>query len=264
MLIIATSAAIATKTVWQDPVGWLHISVTPQDWAKALILVALVLAILMILGDIYRGEIQNRLHRVFLINTPKTTDRDYAKGMQVPQETVPVTLDGVFSNAIFFLQYYDCTGRLRRKSLQTYRVKIKVRRARFRDSLAAQFQRDDHRLPPDETAEEDSGPVKGEIVSLAGSRADLIREQGKDAFSAELERYNQLKRSWIRRVFADTNLKLLRPPVREGLVVKFHFPINPHFMLYKHPDTNIRSTAWLTVLTSFFALIMQIIYGAGH
>jgi hypothetical protein len=45
-----------------------------------------------------------------------------------------------------------------------------------------------------------------------------------------------------------------------GLLAKFHFPISPYFLLYKHPDTNIRSTAWLTVMTSIFALFMQIVY----
>ena len=104
--LAASEAGLAKVVIGIDTLG---ISVTGQDLAKAVILVALVLAILMILGDIYRGEIQNRLHRIVLINTPKTTDREYAKGMQVPQDTIPVTLDGVFSNAIFFLQYVDCT-----------------------------------------------------------------------------------------------------------------------------------------------------------
>ena len=157
------------------------------------------------------------------------------------------------------------TGQLKRRQLQTYRIKLKVRRARFRESLLAQLQPNDHKLPPEEAAaEEDREPAKAEIVSLAGSRADFISERRKDAFKDEVDRYMRLKGSWLLRAISGVRLKSLRDPVAEGLVVKFHFPIDPHFMLYRHPDTNIRSTAWLTVLTSVFALVMQIIYGTGR
>lgn len=233
-----------------------------QDVAKAVILTAFVFAILMILGDIYRGEIQNRFHRILLINTPKTTDRDYRHGMQVPQDTVQATLDGVYSNALFYLQYTDCCGKQRRAPLHNYRVRLKVRRARFRDSLATQLLSQDHKLPPDEAAaEEEQEPQKAEIVSIAASRADSIRERRKDVFKQEQQRHERLQKYRLLRWFSGATSKTLREPAAEGLVVKFHFPINPHFMLYKHPDTNIRSTAWLTVLTSVFALFMQMIYG---
>jgi hypothetical protein len=255
--------------IWADIVvaftgafAWLGVQITMQDVAKAVILTAFVFAILMILGDIYRGEIQNRFHRILLINTPRSNDREYGRGMQVPQDTISVSLDGVFSNALFYLQYRDCCGKLQRKPLHNYRVKLKVRRARFKESLASQLLNHDHKLPEEEAAaEEEHEPAKAEIVSLAASRADIVRERRKDVFKAELDRYDRLKKYRLLRWIAGANSNTLREPSAEGLVVKFHFPIDPHFMLYKHPDTNIRSTAWLTVLTSVFALFMQMIYG---
>lgn len=258
------SAWTASTGFLTDAIEWLGVRVSAQDAAKAAILTVFVFAIIMILGDIYRGEIQNRLHRILLINTPKTTDRDYRLGMQVPQDTVAVTLDGVFSNCFFYLQYTDCCGRVRRKPLHNYRVRLKVRRARFRDSLGAQLLNNDHKLPPEEAAaDEEHEPQKAEIVSIAASRADRIRERRRDVFKSEQDRYERLKKYRLLRWLSGATSKTLREPATEGLVVKFHFPIDPHFMLYKHPDTNIRSTAWLTVLTSVFALFMQMIYGNG-
>jgi hypothetical protein len=61
---------------------------------------------------------------------------------------------------------------------------------------------------------------------------------------------------WINGV----RLEDLKAPSRIGLLVKFHFPIDPYFLLYKHPDTNVKTTAWLTVLTSVFALFMQLMF----
>ncbi|MDZ4761076.1 MAG: hypothetical protein SGJ21_08400 [Alphaproteobacteria bacterium] len=72
--------------------------------------------------------------------------------------------------------------------------------------------------------------------------------------------WSKLSRSKIRRFFARLKEDDLRYPEKIGLIVKFHFPINPYFLLYKHPDSNIRSTAWLTVLTSMFAIFMQLVY----
>lgn len=42
--------------------------------------------------------------------------------------------------------------------------------------------------------------------------------------------------------------------------LRMRFDIFPWYVLTKHPDREIKTTAWLTVLTSLFAIFMQVIY----
>jgi hypothetical protein len=44
------------------------------------------------------------------------------------------------------------------------------------------------------------------------------------------------------------------------IYVRMRFNIDPWHALTKHPDREVKTTAWLTVLTSVFAVMMQLIY----
>jgi len=99
---------------------------------------------------------------------------------------------------------------------------------------------------------------------MAGSRVDYIfLGKVEPLMEQQRQQYADLKSNLTRRLLSGARPEQLREPQALGLAVKFHFPINPHFLLYKHPDTNVRTTAWLTVLTSVFALFMQLIYSSG-
>lgn len=119
----------------------------------------------------------------------------------------------------------------------------------------------DHRYTEEENdqfSEED----KVTTISMASSRVDYL-EFGKiePLIEKEQRRYERLKASKLK-LPGFANGQVCEPQAL-GLAVKFHFPINPHFLLYRHPDTNVRTTAWLTVLTSVFALFMQLIFSGG-
>jgi hypothetical protein len=49
-----------------------------------------------------------------------------------------------------------------------------------------------------------------------------------------------------------------RPGAVGNYYLKFQFSNDPGFVLMKHPDRDVRMTAWLTVLTSLFALAMEL------
>ena len=49
-----------------------------------------------------------------------------------------------------------------------------------------------------------------------------------------------------------------RPGAVGNYYLKFQFSNDPGFVLMKHPDRDVRMTAWLTVLTSLFALAMDL------
>lgn len=247
---------------------WLGIHPSGQDFAKCLVLTVFVLIILMVLGDVYRGEIQNTYHRIRLIGHPRE-EVGYKHALQLPKYMLGTALDGVFSNALFHIRYRDARGRIRTRYLYSYRVKFKVRQA-FADKTAP-GQEKRHSYTEDEKTslarempdiEEGKRPMS-EIVSIARSRADLIAELAERRMTKQHDRWSKLERSRWRRWLAGIKQEELMEPEELGLVVKFHFPINPYFLLYRHPDTNVRSTAWLTVLTSVFALFMQIVFSPG-
>ena len=49
-----------------------------------------------------------------------------------------------------------------------------------------------------------------------------------------------------------------RPGAVGNYYLKFQFSNDPVFVLTKHPDRDVRMTAWLTLLTSAFALLMEV------
>lgn len=251
-------------------VAWLGFTASLQDLAKAAVLAAFVLIILVILGDVYRGEIQNTFHRIRMIAHPAKDAQKNAnlrEALQLPKYMVEPTLDGIYSHALFYFRYRDYCGRLRTKPLRTYRVRLRVRKA-YSDANAPGQEAKLHKYDDEERSAlekerpySDAGRPISEIVSLAGSRVDMLGADVERRIAKEHQRWSNLEHSAVRRFIARVKKDDLVEPQEVGLVMKFHFPINPYFLLYKHPDTNIRSTAWLTVLTSVFALFMQIVYG---
>jgi len=258
--------------------AWLGIHPTLQDLVKALILVLFVLIILMIVGDVYRGEIQNKLHRIILAPSAKGASlpaeqrtaiearrrlrKEKDLVCHLPQYLVPLTMNDAFSNVLFYFRYRDATGKVRSKKIETYRVRFHVKKIANPSSLAAGHEGDHQYTPEEEDVLQDQEGVT--IVTMAGSRVDYI-EVGKIApiMEKEAARYRALQKGGISQIIAKIGHGEVREPQSLGLAVKFHFPIDPHFLLYKHPDTNVRTTAWLTVLTSVFALFMQLIYSGG-
>lgn len=249
-------------------VSWLGIHPTGQDAVKAALLIVFALITLMILGDIYRGEIQNTMHRVRVIGNPRR-DHEYRNSLQLPKYMVPPTLDGVYSDVILYYRYRDFRGRLRTRRLKTYRARLRVR-PRFTSGAAFGRERDHEyseeeldRVAKEKPDLDAAGRAGSEIVALAKSRADYINELWGGRMARAHSKWSKLERSRVRRFFVGVRSADLREPEQVGLLVKFHFPINPHFLLYRHPDSNVRSTAWLTVLTSCFAIFMQLVYSPG-
>jgi hypothetical protein len=243
---------------------WLGISLpSQQDAIKALLLIAFALATLMILGDIYRGEIQNTLHRVRLVGNP-TRDSEYKNSLQLPKAMVTPTLDGTFTNVLIYYRYRDHRGQLRTKRVKTYRARLRIR-ARF-PAATAVGRESDHSYSDEEkdfVAKEKpdlEAALGSEIVAMARSRVDYVNALNERIMNRAAHKWSKLQNSKLRRLLPKMAGAELQEPQPVGVLVKFHFPIDPYFLLYRHPEPNIRSTAWLTVLTSLFAIFMQLVY----
>lgn len=240
---------------------WLGLAFWEQEATKIIGLTILIFFTIMILGDIYRGEIQNRHFKIKLISFPGANAAKDKELMWVPKDLTNQNIDQIKSSASFYLFYRDAFGKDRRRLLHTYDVRFKVRYARFQALLAAD-QGSDHRR---ETLEEEEGAEsiapRAEIVALDRSRASHVSRERKALFTKLEEEANQLRSSRLARWLRLKRQTDILDPKTYGIEVRFHFPINPYFLLYKHPDRDLRSTAWLTVLTSMFALLMQILFG---
>lgn len=259
-----------------DWLAWLGIQPSLQDLVKAVILTIFVLGILMIVGDVYRGEIQNQLHRIILAPSSKGAilppeqrapiearrrlrkEKDIV--CHVPQTLVPLTLNGIYSNVLIYFRYRDCHGKLKAKRVESYRVKFHVRK-NANPSALANGHEGDHKYTAEEedSFSEDAGVT---IITMAASRVDYISfGKVQPLLEKEQKRFHAMQSNGFTKALFKSARVCNPEPL--GLAVKFHFPIDPHFLLYKHPDTNVRTTAWLTVLTSVFALFMQLIYSGG-
>ena len=237
------------------------------DLVKALILLLFAFGVLMILGDIYRGEIQNTPHRLLVVARPEHVKqvgipqfarrkgaRD-GKIMEVPIGLIQPTLDGVHSNVLVDFAYLDYAGRRRLRRIDVFEVKFQVRKQAFRIGTNSRFPEDHkQRFTADGALDEDD-LAPPHIVSLAASRVDLIEEERKSLFEHLTEETERLHR-WRNGI----TISQIRDPTPEGIIVKFHFPIDPYFLLYKHPDRDVKMTAWLTILTSVFSLMSELIF----
>jgi hypothetical protein len=97
-----------------------------------------------------------------------------------------------------------------------------------------------------------------EAIFLALSRR-LHANNARDNFMAK--RIEQLRKAksgnWAAKLQLGSASRR-RPGAVGNYYMRFQFSNDPVFVLTKHPDRDVRMTAWLTVLTSLFAIVMEI------
>ena len=93
-------------------------------------------------------------------------------------------------------------------------------------------------------------------MSVPNSVRDLLIAE-RDAFITKMS--NKVRRRKaspaLFRLF-DPNTADKRPGVIGYYYMKVSFDTSSWFVLFKHPDRELKMTAWLTVLTSFFGFLM--------
>jgi hypothetical protein len=98
-------------------------------------------------------------------------------------------------------------------------------------------------------------------LSLISAHEDLLEEvvAARDEFiRSRVERVRRSKEgNWIQKLLNRGAAKD-RPGAVGNYYLKFQFSNDPLFVLTRHPDRDVRMTAWLTLLTSAFALLMEV------
>lgn len=216
--------------VWE----WLQIDSSEATLAKLGILLVVVILLLWVLADVYRGEIQNQDFEIGVTshhNRFGYDDRDVVFTQQtfdIHSEKLPADI-----NLFHTFTIVDGEKRIRR------RVKVTRRPALLR------MVRTSHRVEHGQIA------LSPSIEMAIKNRAELLQRQALRAHNRRLLR--RMKRL-IGTKAEDATVDV------HAYLVRIHFPLNPVFLLFQHPDRDVKATGWLTLLTSLFSLLTEFLF----
>ena len=244
-------------------VATLSSSFAETDVGKAAMLLGLVLAIVSIVAFIYTGSVSRNLIGPIDIVPPRG---QIAKDvLQIPNALVSANLSGLHAECTFFMTYQDSRGRSCKRRIIAKPLQITVVGRRLSAPPRNQSPLmivDAYQHVPNLTFDN--------VEVIDGENIAVDPEVGQTIMSGALK---QLKRpiaqlEGARKIpfYSDLragDLAKHRPAQdKEPLIyMQMRFPFDPYFVLFRHPDREVKTTAWLTVLTSIFALFMQLVYG---
>lgn len=255
---------------------------------RLLFFLTIVFATIWMIAKIYSGNLQNAergpvaIRRHSAMSMPRNT-------IVVPRNLIDLSMDGVQARCTFMYVYEGYRGKRQHVKLLTRNVILSVSASPLR---ALQDVARANEVPDVASNEvywpaldpENETPMIGEktpdnardyaiqnqvlerwagddalqLISLHQDVMNDVREAREEFIQ---ERVGKLRRAkngnffdrmsagkWARR----------RPGAVGNYYLKFQFSNDPVFVLTRHPDRDVRMTAWLTVLTSVFALIMEL------
>lgn len=287
MDISALAEGIGNAMTWEG-----FVSLCEMVWYsmpfRLLCLLLLVLCTIWVIAKIYSGDLQNAergpvaIRRHSAVSIPSDT-------IVVPRSLVPLSMDGVQARCTFLYVYDGHRGKRQHAKLLTRQMRLSVSASNLRP--LADMARGNE-VPDVGTEElhwpildiETETPTQGyatadraqeharnqkilerwsgddalQLISLSDSVMGDVRQAREDFIE---QRVSELRASKSKNVinrmrFAGAGAR--RPGAVGNYYLKFQFSNDPAFVLMKHPDRDVRMTAWLTVLTSLFALAMEL------
>ena len=269
---------------WDEALELLY-AIMENPWTRALALVVIVYLTIRVIAGIYSGDKQGAEIGPVAIR-PHSSGRYGRDTVRMPHQLMPMTMDGVSAKCKIFYVYNDARGRRRKQLVHTIdqatlsispvalpAVKDMIFGQEVPDGVETQhvcFPPVDIQEAPDpvpatpktaseyvrlhkilESWTEDdtaarismSADIKDEVAT---NKIDFI-----DGYSKRLTKADRGLRWGFKRLHEN------RPNVIGSYYLKFEFSHEPLFVLTRHPDRDLKMTAWLTILTSMFALIMD-------
>ncbi|HEV7691896.1 MAG TPA: hypothetical protein VGO52_13765 [Hyphomonadaceae bacterium] len=257
-----------------------------NTWARALGLMLLVYITIRIIAAVYGGE-KNGAELGPVAIRPHVSGRHDDQTVRVPHSLVPMSMDGVSADCKIIYAYTDTKGKRRRrvvKTIKNSRLSISpVNIPRIQDIIFGQevpsvprefvcfpleIEEPSDTVPksPDDALEyarlhkilerwrEDDDAI---TVSMHSDVKTEVAEGKTDFIKERVAAQQKAKAKWLSRTTTFARLRKSRPNVVGSYYLKFEFSHNPFFVLTRHPDRDLKMTAWLTVLTSMFALVMD-------
>ncbi len=269
-------------------------SVLLQNWfLQFAIVTLLVWMTLKVIARVYSGDVQNTPLGPIALRAHDGEPEGHIQRVWAPKAILPSSMNGQHAYCKFLYAYDDAEGerqyvqlsaketKARKKWRKQFLFEIRDRRyARSgeefigRETVDDVASRDIVLRNPDLTQETppDTGPatpdaasdwiaaqsprdfqISGtEIISIPdGLRASLAN--ARETFVQEKAKKVAKRRSALVKLGDDARH---RPGVIGYYYMKVSFETSTWFVLFHHPDRDLKMTAWLTVLTSFFGFLL--------
>jgi hypothetical protein len=252
-------------------------------------LLLFVLSTIWVIAKIYSGDLQNAERGPIAIRRHSASSIP-SDTIIVPRSLVPLSMDGVQARCTFIYVYDGYRGKRQHATLLTRHMRLSVSASALRNLVDTTR---GNEVPDVGTEElfwpildiETESPTMGyathdRAIEHAQQNRILERWSGDDALQlislseavmndvrTARDEFIQQRVSALRDAKSSNFLKRLRnggaakrrPGAVGNYYLKFQFSNDPAFVLMKHPDRDVRMTAWLTVLTSIFALAMELL-----
>lgn len=262
-----------------------------QMWlVKIGALAAFILLMVMVVALLYSGEVQNSEKGPISL-VAKSTLSDNA--FQALDPIITNNLDGKKAICTFYISYLDRRQRPRRKRLHRTRLEFKkLTRTPPRElhsTLVGFWNPPRHEELQNEMQEAGIFPDAPNLFAerqiadqptnveqyysreISETRTVAVSAKTLAAIGAAHSAFLQEEFARVQKIPRDKNgvrhlegkaAYLNMPNLSEDAhyFVEMKFAIDPIFVLTEHPDGQVKTTAWLTVLTSLFAMFMQLIY----
>ncbi len=274
------------------PKGWdawlmLGETILANPWARTLALILIVYFTIRVIASIYSGDKQGAELGPVAIRA-HTSAKFGRETVRMPHALMPMAMDGVSATCKVFYVYNDTRGRRRKHLVHTiHNANLSVSPVnlpRVRDVIYGQEIPDDvatrHVCFPPVDVQEINGQVPGtpdtaveyarinrileswtedDTAVWVSTSADVKDEIGVgkiDFIASRATGIAKVERGFFNRLYFRPRYEN-RPNCIGSYYLKFEFSHEPLFVLTRHPDRDLKMTAWLTILTSMFALIMD-------
>ena len=271
---------------WDEALTLTH-AILSNPWARTFALVVIVYLTIRVIASIYSGDKQGAELGPVAIRA-HTSARYGRDTVRMPHALMPMAMDGVSACCKIFYVYNDSRGRRRKHLVHTVRdaklslspvdlprVKDVIYGQEIPEAVATR-----HVCFPPVDVQEVAGAVPGtpesasDYAKLHGiieswteddsaawisTSADVKDEIGVGKIDFIRLRANgiaKVEKGFFNRLHFRPRYEN-RPNCVGSYYLKFEFSHEPLFMLTRHPDRDLKMTAWLTILTSMFALIMD-------
>lgn len=258
---------------------------------RLLCVIVFVLATIWIIAKVYSGELQNAEKGPVAIRRHKgTTTNANLNTVVVHRDLVALTMDGVRAQCTFMYVFEGAKHKLVHVPLLKRTIHLSVSAVTLSDKVQGIIRANE--VPDAKTEEvywpaldpDNENPTRGEgtaelardyatqnnvlqrwtgddNLQLISVHQDLLEEIDAARTEYIIDRINKLREhkngNWWQRMWT-REAAVKRPGAVGNYYLKFQFSNDPLFVLSKHPDRDVRMTAWLTVLTSAFAIVLEL------
>jgi hypothetical protein len=251
--------------------------------------VVLVLATIWVIAKIYSGDLQNAERGPVAVRRHSASSLP-ADTIIVPRTLVPLSMDGVQARCTFLYVYDGPKGKRQHAVLMARNMRLSVSANALRPLVDMAR---GNEVPDVGTEEvcwpildiETEAPTQGyatadraqeharinrildrwsgddalQLISLNDAVVNDVRQAREDFINERIANVRRSKTGNLLQKIKYGGAAQRRPGAVGNYFIKFQFSNDPGFVLMRHPDRDVRMTAWLTVLTSLFALAMELL-----